>query len=156
MYPLQCSCLENPRDRGAWWAAVCGVAQSWTRLKWRSSSSSRCTTCLCICLWSKHACSVAQTCPAPRDTMDCSLPGSSVHGIFQARILEWVAISSSRVSSQPRDWTCVSCIDRWILYHWATWETCMLVVEERKLSCLMFSELLGSVVWCSFFSFGKF
>ena len=31
--PLQCSCLENPRDREAWWAAVCGVAQSWTRLK---------------------------------------------------------------------------------------------------------------------------
>ena len=38
--PLQCSCLENPRDSGAWWAAVCGVAQSWTRLKWLSSSSS--------------------------------------------------------------------------------------------------------------------
>ena len=37
--PLQCSCLENPRDRGAWWAAVCGVTQSWTRLKWLSSSS---------------------------------------------------------------------------------------------------------------------
>ena len=39
--PLQCSCLENPRDRGAWWAAVCGVAQSWTWLK-RLSNSSRC------------------------------------------------------------------------------------------------------------------
>ena len=38
--PLHCSCLENPRDGGAWWAAVCGVAQSWTRLKWLSSSSS--------------------------------------------------------------------------------------------------------------------
>ena len=38
--PLQCSCLENPRDRGAWWAAVYGVAQSRTRLKWLSSSSS--------------------------------------------------------------------------------------------------------------------
>ena len=38
--PLQCSCLENPRDEGAWWAAVCGVAQSRTRLKWLSSSSS--------------------------------------------------------------------------------------------------------------------
>ena len=36
--PLQCSCLENPRDRGAWWAAVCGVTQSRTRLKWLSSS----------------------------------------------------------------------------------------------------------------------
>ena len=38
--PFQCSCLENPRDGGAWWAAVYGVAQSWTRLKWLSSSSS--------------------------------------------------------------------------------------------------------------------
>ena len=37
--PLQCSCLENPRDRGAWWAAISGVAHSWTRLKWLSSSS---------------------------------------------------------------------------------------------------------------------
>ena len=39
-----------------------------------------------------------------------------------SRILEWVAISSSRESSQPRDWTCISCIGRWILYHWATWK----------------------------------
>ena len=38
--PLQCSCLEDPRDGGAWWAAVCGVAQSQTRMKWLSSSSS--------------------------------------------------------------------------------------------------------------------
>ena len=42
--PLQCACLENPRDGGAWWAAVYGVAQSRTRLKWLSSSSSRTTT----------------------------------------------------------------------------------------------------------------
>ena len=41
---------------------------------------------------------------------DCSLPGASVWGILQARILEWAAISSSRGSSRPRDWTCVSCI----------------------------------------------
>jgi len=39
--PLQCSCLENPRDGGAWWAAIYGVAQSWTWLNWLSSSSSR-------------------------------------------------------------------------------------------------------------------
>ena len=52
----------------------------------------------------------------------CSPPDSSVHGIFQARILEWVAISSSRGSSQPRDWIWVSCIGRLILYHPATWE----------------------------------
>ena len=45
------------------------------------------------------------------DPMDCSLPGSSVHGIFQARVLEWVAIAFSRGSSQLRDWPCVSCTE---------------------------------------------
>ena len=54
--------------------------------------------------------------------MDCGPPGSSVHGILQARILEWVALSSSKGSSQPRDQTHVSCIGRWVLYHWATRE----------------------------------
>ena len=43
--PLQYSCLENPRDRGAWWAAIYGVAQSWTRLKRLSSSSSKMLHC---------------------------------------------------------------------------------------------------------------
>ena len=55
-------------------------------------------------------CSVAQLCLTLCDPMDCSLPGSSVHEIFQARILECVPISSSRGSSWPRDWTSVSCI----------------------------------------------
>ena len=50
---------------------------------------------------------------------DCSLTGSSVHGISQARILEWVATYFSRGSSWPRDWICISCIGRQILYHWA-------------------------------------
>ena len=48
--PLQCSCLENPRAGGAWWAAVCGVAQSRTRLKRLSSSSSSCSLCTSECL----------------------------------------------------------------------------------------------------------
>ena len=51
---------------------------------------------------------VAQSCPTLCDSVDCSLSGSSVHGILQARILEWVAISFSRGSSQPRDRTQVS------------------------------------------------
>ena len=55
--------------------------------------------------------------------MDYSLPYFSAHGSFQARILEWVAISFLRGSSWPRDQTCVSCIGRWILYHWPTTET---------------------------------
>src|SRR5574340_309044 len=53
---------------------------------------------------------VVQSCPTLWDPMDCSLPGSSVHGIFQARVLEWVAISFSRGSYQLRDRTRVSCI----------------------------------------------
>ena len=59
--------------------------------------------------------SYAQLC----NPMDCSLPGSSVHGIFQATILEWVSMLSSRGSSQPKDGTRVSfisCIDKQILY----------------------------------------
>ena len=52
--PLQCSCLENPRDRGGWWAAVYGVAQSRTRLKRLSSSSSNVTTGNSFCVFSKH------------------------------------------------------------------------------------------------------
>ena len=63
-----------------------------------------------------------QSCPALCNTMDCSPPGSCVHEISKARILEWVAISSSRATSWPRDWTCISCISRWVLYHWATKE----------------------------------
>ena len=51
---------------------------------------------------------VAQSCPTLRDPMDCSLPGSSIHEIFQARVLVWVAISFSRGSVQPRDQTWVS------------------------------------------------
>ena len=57
--------------------------------------------------------------------MDCSLPGSSVHGVLQARILRWIAIFFSRESSQPKNQTLVSyvsCVARQILYQWATWE----------------------------------
>ena len=68
----------------------------------------------------RSMCVHAQLCPTLCDRMDCSTSGSSVYGIFQARILEWVAISFSRGSSRPRDQThisCVSCISRWIIYH---------------------------------------
>ena len=55
-------------------------------------------------------CLVAKSCLTLGDPMDCGLPGSSVHGILQAGILEWVAISFSRGSSKPRNQTWVSCI----------------------------------------------
>ena len=64
--PLQCSCLENPRDGGAWWAAVYGIAQSRTRLKWLSSSSSNrlCIYPLMICLCSARLLSRKDDCSA--------------------------------------------------------------------------------------------
>ena len=63
---------------------------------------------------------VAQSCLTLCDSMACSLPGFSVHGIFQASILEWVTISFSRRSSRPRDWTQVSHIVGRCFTVWAT------------------------------------
>ena len=65
---------------------------------------------------------VAQLCPTHCNPMDYSLPGSTVHGISQARILEWVAISFSMGSSWPRDWTWVTCIASRFFIVWATRE----------------------------------
>ena len=100
--PLQCSCLENPRDRGAWWAAVYGVAQSRTRLKQLSSSSS--STFIIMPGISKSYIKmkvlVAQLSLTLCDPMDCSPPGSCVHGILQAGILEGAAVSSFGGSSR--------------------------------------------------------
>ena len=70
---------------------------------------------VCMCVKS------LQSCLTLCNPMDCSLPGPSVHESLQARILEWVAVPSSRESSHPRDLTCVSsicCIGRLVLYHW--------------------------------------
>ena len=75
-----------------------------------------------MALWVKKESEVAQWCPILCNPMDCSLPGSSVHGIFQARVLEWVAISFSRGSSRPRVWTPVSCIAGGCFTIWATRE----------------------------------
>ena len=70
-----------------------------------------------------HYCrSVSQSCLTLCDPMNCCPPGSSVHGILQARILEWVAISFSRRSSQSRDQTLVSCIAGRFFTIWATRE----------------------------------
>ena len=76
---------------------------------------SDCGLRLCGCLL--NCFNHVQLCSA----IDCSPPGSSLHGILLARMLEWVAMPSSRRSSWPRDWTGVSyvcCIDRQVLYHW--------------------------------------
>ena len=100
--PLQCSCLENPRDGWASWAAVYGIAQSQTRLKRLSCSI---PNWVVSCPFEHVTVKVAQSCPTLCNPMD-----HRVYGILQARILEWVAFPFSRGSSQPRDQTQVSCI----------------------------------------------
>ena len=127
--PLQCSCLENPRDGEAWWAAFYGVAQSRTRLKRLSSRSSSMPVWeqevygkLLLYFHFEWVSEVTQSCPTLCDPLDCSPPGSLVHGIFQAWILEWGAISFSRGSSQPRDWTQVSRVVGRCFTVWATRE----------------------------------
>ena len=105
--PLQYSCLGNSMDRGAWWATVHGVTkgQTWLRdyaqgqdsfYNVKSVSFNYVTQCCCCCL-------VAKSCLMLCNPMNCSPPGSSVHELSQARILELVVISFSRWSSQPRN-----------------------------------------------------
>ena len=70
--------------------------------------------------WFNCCCSVTKSCLIPCNSLDCSMPGSSVLEVLQARILEWVAICFSRGSSWPRDWTGVSCITGRFFTVWAT------------------------------------
>ena len=74
---------------------------------------------------------VAQLCPTLCDPMDGSPPGSSIYEILQARILEWVAIPFSRGSSRFRDRTQVSCIGRYLHYHWATWGAPVIWIHDK-------------------------
>ena len=92
-----CICLLNSQ--------LCDDPQwEWARLVLKGCVC----VCVCVCMLS----CVQLFC----DPVACSPPVSFVYGIFQARILEWVAISFSRGYSRPRDWTCVSCSGRWRLY----------------------------------------
>ena len=104
-YSLYCGGLE-PNPQYLW-----GAPAHESFLLFKSFRYRRCCCCL-----------VAQSCPTLYDPMDCSPPGSSVHGISQARILEWVTISFSRESSRPRDQTWVSCIAGRFFTDWATRE----------------------------------
>ena len=118
-------------DREAWHAAVHGVTKSQTWLSnWTATG-----LYIHICWW-WWWCEVAQSCPTLCDPMDCSPPGSSVHGILQARILEWVAISFSRGSSQPRDQTQVSCIAGRRFNFWATREALCIYVSIYIYKCI--------------------
>ena len=109
--PLQYSCLENPMDGGACCCCcLCQVAsvvsdsvrpprRQLTRLPcpWDSPGKNTGVGChfLLQCMKVKSESEVAQSCPTLSDSMDCSPSGSSIHGIFQARVLEWGAIAFS-------------------------------------------------------------
>ena len=89
-------------------------------------------TCVCVCV-----CVRAVVSDSAISSIDCSLPGSSVHGMSQARILECVAISSYRGSSWSRDWThvsCVSCAGRWILYRCAACQATYTYIPSFRIS----------------------
>ena len=121
--PVQYSCLENSMDRGAWWAIVHRVTKSQTWLKRLSMQAHTHWLLVLSCLGTfTSSCMCAklhQSCPTLCDSIDYSPPGSSVHGILQARILEWVTMPSSRESSQFRDHTQVSCIAGEFFAVWA-------------------------------------
>ena len=107
-------------------------------LKWKHVCVSLCV-CVCVCV---HVCSVAQWCPTLCNLTKCSRPGSSVHGIIQARILEWVAMPSSTGSSWSMDRNHVSCIPELaggFFTTGATWEApCMYI---HKYLCLLWQRL---------------
>ena len=89
---------------------------------------------------------VTRSCPTLCDTMDCSPPGSSVHGILQARILEWVAIFFSRGSSRPRNWTWVSLVAGRKFNHF----DCCMIFHCLALSQFIYLLLLA---WLKIFRF---
>ena len=110
---------ELVMDREAWRAVVHRVTKSRTWL----SNWSELNPMFIFGLWKLTvSCLVTQMCPTLCDPMDCNPPSSSVHGILQARILEWVAFPFSRGSSQPRDQTEVSCTAGGFFTSWATRE----------------------------------
>ena len=86
-----------------------------------------------------------QLCPTLWNPMDCSLPGSSVHRIFQARILEWIAIHFSRRSSPRRNWTWVSCTIGRFFTIWVS--RMMLLFVSHSLLPQSQTIILTTILW---------
>ena len=95
---------HNYNKACTWLTSWCHLA-TWLLKRALQSAVSRIHEVICL-----RACSVTSVMSTLCHPMDCSQPDSSFHGILQARILEWVAMPSSRGSSWPRDWTCISCL----------------------------------------------
>ena len=94
-------------------------------------------------LWKWKKVLVIQSFPTFCDHKDCIPPGSSVHGTLQARMLEWVAISSLRGSSWPRDWTWIFCIAGRFFIIWATREALLNEVSQKEEKYCMMSFICG-------------
>ena len=98
-------------------------------------------------------CLIAQSCPTLCDPMECSPPGSSVHRILQADILEWVAMPSFRASSPLRNWThvsCGSCIAGGFFTRWITWEAHCFFIINKTFLYFFWRELLDVAIKYSF------
>ena len=99
------------------------------------------------CMKGKSESEVAQLCPTLCDPMDCSPLGSSVHGILQARTLEWVALPFSRDSCWPRYWTGASCVADGFYTDWVTrnvlWQFCQIVIHFCFILVVTESSLLN-------------
>ena len=115
--------------------------------------------CLFMYDYSFCCCLVAESCPSVCNPMDYSPLGSSVHGISQARLLEYVAISYSVGSSWPRDQTYI-CIGKWILYLWATREAQLFIYlnnilgsQKGGLTGFKFLSLWVTVILCLLWSY---
>ena len=132
---------ELVMDREAWRAGIHGVAKiqpwlsDWTELNWTNFAKIKARTIIKsksyshshVWLW---------------DPMDCSLPNSSVHGILQARVPEWVSISLPKGSSWPRDQTPVFCIAGRFFINWATGEAQTVVNYSQNFYLLIYLSFL--------------
>ena len=133
----------TPGNLSNLWISISSVINKFSRAN-RNNESPLKTWCLVHEKWSESE--VAQVYLTRWDTMDYSLPRSSIHGIFQARVLEWVTISFSRGSSQPRDQTQVSSTVGRHFTIWASWEVCSINVPK--------TEMINSSNWLSWQHWG--
>ena len=128
LFPIVCSCLFcwssiDYRYVGLFldspfcWSSILKFIWFGNRLHKNIQTSNQLSSKNLISIYSENESEATQLCPTLCDAMDCSPPGFSIHGIFQARVLEWVAISFSGASSWPRDQTRVSHIAGRHFYH---------------------------------------
>ena len=146
MHPnVPCSIFYSSQDIDAAWMSI----NRWMDKKDVADTHTHTRMYICVCVYiyiffffkwaieSESESEVAQSCPILCDPIHCSLSGCSVHGIFQAIVLEWIAISFSRGSSQPRAWTRVSrIVDR----RFTVWATREVLQPQKKNEIISLEE----------------